>query len=158
MKYMVMEAKVLLVLAIQRQEEGGLAREVLEEQLAMGFPGLGHEVREICKEVGLPDATRMDIHKKEVKEAIKLSSLRDVKAEMAGKTKLQELALCDLREHQSYIDWSGEVSRMAFLLQNRMLDCRANMPARYRRDKIFQGLPTKPCHRDGGSRRNSRAP
>ena len=87
----------------------------------------------------------MGIHKKEVKEAIKLSSLRDVKAEMAGKTKLQELALCDLREPQSYVDWSVEESRMAFRLQNRMLDCRANMPARYRRDKICRACQPSPA-------------
>ena len=136
---------MLLVLAIQRQEEGGLARDVLKEQLAMGFPGLGHEVREICKELGLPDATRMDINKKEVKEAIQLSSLREVKAEMAGKTKLQELALCDLREAQSYMDWSVEESRMAFRLQNRMLDCRDNMPARYKRDKICRACQPSPA-------------
>ena len=41
MKLRVMEAKVLLVLAVRRQEEGGLAKEVLEEQMAMSFPGPG---------------------------------------------------------------------------------------------------------------------
>jgi hypothetical protein len=35
MSWRVKEAKVLLVSAIRRQEEGGLAREVLEEQLAV---------------------------------------------------------------------------------------------------------------------------
>ena len=47
LKFSVMEAKVLLVLAIRSQEEGGPSREILEEQLAMGFPGLGQEVRQI---------------------------------------------------------------------------------------------------------------
>ena len=68
MKWRVMEAKILLVLAIRRQEEGGLALEVLEEQMAMGFPGLGQEVRQICLEVGLPDATKIDIEVEEVKK------------------------------------------------------------------------------------------
>ena len=58
MKRRVLEAKVMLLLVVRRQEEGGLAREVLEEQMAMGFPGLGQEVRKMCKEVGLPDAIR----------------------------------------------------------------------------------------------------
>ena len=69
MKWRVMEAKVLLVLAIRRQEEGGLALEVLQEQMAMGFPGLGQEVRQICLEVGLPDATRLDVQPEEVKKS-----------------------------------------------------------------------------------------
>ena len=41
MKYRVMEAKVLLVLAIKGQEKGGLAKKVLEEHLSMGFLGWG---------------------------------------------------------------------------------------------------------------------
>ena len=41
MKFRVMEAKVLLVLAIRSQEEGGLAREILEEQLPWGSQGWG---------------------------------------------------------------------------------------------------------------------
>ena len=61
-----MEAKILLVLAIRRLEEGGLAREILEEQLAMRFPELGQEVRNICVELGLPDATRQDLDKRDV--------------------------------------------------------------------------------------------
>ena len=66
----------MLVLAIRRQEEGGLAREVLEEQLAIGFPRLGREVSSICREIGLPDACRMDVSKEEVKEAIRLRARR----------------------------------------------------------------------------------
>ena len=80
---------MLLVLAIRRQEEGGLAREVLEEQLAMGFPGPGKEVSSICEEVGLPDACRMDLSKEEVKEAIRLNHLVKLKAELSEKKKLE---------------------------------------------------------------------
>ena len=108
MKFRVMEAKVLLVLAIRSQEEGGLAREILEEQLAMGFPGLGQEVRQICVELGLPDDTRMDVQKEQVREAIQLNSLKELKAEMTGKIKIKELAMCDLRQPQSYFYWSVE--------------------------------------------------
>ena len=55
MKWRVWQAKVLLVEAIMEQEEDCLAREVLEEQVRMGWPGLAQEVQEICKEIGLPD-------------------------------------------------------------------------------------------------------
>ena len=37
-------------MAIRRQEHGGLAREVLKEQLSFGYPRLGLEVSEICEE------------------------------------------------------------------------------------------------------------
>ena len=95
MKFRVMEAKVL-------------AREILEEQLAMGFPGLWQEVRQICVELGLPDDTRMDVQKEQVREAIQLNSLKELKAEMTGKIKIKELAMCDLRQPQSYFYWSVE--------------------------------------------------
>ena len=88
----------------------------------MGFPGLGQEVRNICVELGLPDATQLDLDKREVKEAIQLHSLKELKAELTGKVKLIELSRWDLREPQSYLYWNVEESRMAFRLQTRMLD------------------------------------
>ena len=91
MSHRVKEAKVLLVKAIRTQEEGQLAREVLQEQLAMGFPGLGMEVRDICKELGLPDVTVMDVEKDKVRKTIQLSNLAKLKTDMQGKLSLEEL-------------------------------------------------------------------
>ena len=130
MKVRVMEAKVLLVLAVRNQEEGGLAKEVLEEQMAMGFPGLGQEVRQICLQVGLPDVTRMDVQPEEVRKCLKLDSLTQKKSDMAGMNKLQELSQSDIRVPQEYVSWTVEECRMAYRLQTRMFDCRANMPSR----------------------------
>jgi hypothetical protein len=58
MKWRVWEAKILLVQAIRGQEEGGPAREVLEEQLQMGVPGLAQEVSQICQDIQLPGSKR----------------------------------------------------------------------------------------------------
>ena len=133
-KWRVMEAKVQLVQAIRRQEEGGLAKEVLEEQLSMGFPGLGQEVTQICRELGLPDASRQEVDKEEIKEGIQVHHLKALKNEMVGKVKLQDLYNTDTRRPQEYVAWGVEECRMAYRLQNRMFDCRSNMPARYNRD------------------------
>ena len=43
MQYRVMESKILLLKPIREQEEGQLAREVLEEKLAMGARPGGQE-------------------------------------------------------------------------------------------------------------------
>ena len=122
MRWRVMEAKVLLVLAIRRQEEGGLALEVLEEQMAMGFPGLGQEVRQICLEVGLPEATRMDVKPEEVRKCLKLENLKQQKSKMVGMTKLQELSQSNTRVPQEYVSWTVEECRMAYQLQTKMCD------------------------------------
>ena len=53
MKWRVWQEKVMIFIAIQEQEEDGLAKEMMDQQLKMGFPGLGQEVRIICQEVGL---------------------------------------------------------------------------------------------------------
>ena len=46
------------------------------------------------------------------------------------------MAQCDLRTPQEYVSWRVEESRMAFRLQTRMLECRANMPTKFRRDLV----------------------
>jgi hypothetical protein len=145
MDHRVKEAKILLVKAIRTQEEGQLVREVLEEQLAMGFPGLGQEVRELCRELGLPDATTMEIEKEEIKEAIQISNLAKLKADMQGKVKLEELSQTDVRQAQEYVNWSVEECRMGFRLQTKMLDCRSNMPRRYKRDLACRACPPNPA-------------
>ena len=52
------QEKLLLFLAIQEQEEGRLAKEVMEKKLRTDWPGLGREVRMICKDVGLLNITQ----------------------------------------------------------------------------------------------------
>ena len=147
MKWRVMEAKVLLILAIRRQEEGGLALEVLQEQMAMGFPGLGQEVRKICLEVGLPDATTEDVQREDVKKCIQLDHLKHLKCDMARKDKLEELAKCDTRVAQDYVSWTVKECRMAYRLQTKMFKCRANMQSRYRRDVICRACRPNPAGR-----------
>ena len=51
---------------VTSQEEENLCKEVLEVQVAMGWPGLTREVREICMKVGLPDATKKYVCKKDI--------------------------------------------------------------------------------------------
>ena len=55
MEYRVMESKILLVKTIRTQEEGQLSWEVLEKKL--GIPGLEIGVRELYRELCLPDPT-----------------------------------------------------------------------------------------------------
>ena len=94
-------------------------------------PGLGQEVRQICLEVGLPDATKIDIEADEVKKCISVDHLKQLKVDMGSQDKLKELSNFDTRVAQG---WKVEECRMAYRLQTNMFDCRANMPSRYKRD------------------------
>ena len=135
MRWRVFQEKVLLVKAIKEQEEGCLAKEVLEEQVRMGWPGLAREVQEICQLTGLPDITNSDINieKEEIKEAMTVSHLKYLKEEMKG-AKLEEMKRTDMRVRRKYTKWKVEMCRMAFRLETYQFDCRANMPTRYGRD------------------------
>ena len=53
MKWIIWKEKILLVMSIRKQEEEGLARTVLEEQISMGWPGLAKQVIKICTQIGL---------------------------------------------------------------------------------------------------------
>ena len=50
--------KVCLVSAtLHSRQEHNYARELLAEELVQGWPGITREVRSICSDMGLPDAT-----------------------------------------------------------------------------------------------------
>ena len=133
MKWRVWEQKILLIQAIRQQEEGGLAREVLQEQVQMGWPGLAQEVQQICQEIKLPDASKKDISKEDIQKAIKYDHLKALKFQLTGR-KLKEMANSDVSERREYTSWSLLECRMAYRLETRMFLCRANMPSMYGRD------------------------
>ena len=58
-----------MLLRIKHQEESSLSREIYEAGKSKGWPGLGSEVREICKTIGLDDANENHFSKEEVKGA-----------------------------------------------------------------------------------------
>ena len=51
MEWRICEEKILLVLAIWGQEDSCLAKYVLRQQVRMGWPGLGRDVRNICQKM-----------------------------------------------------------------------------------------------------------
>ena len=106
MSIRIMTEKVCLVSRIlflgEEREESSYAREVLMEQLAMGWGGLTKEVIEICKEVGLLNACEEFVGREEVFEAMLYKNLKILKEEYRMK-KLQHLRKEDLRYMQRYI-------------------------------------------------------
>ena len=146
MKWIIWKEKILLVMAIRRQEEEGLARTVLEEQISMGWPGLAQEVSKIRKQLGLPDACKEDVDKTEVAEAIVFNHMKVLKEEMEVKApkKLKKLREKDFRKCQPYCELTLSECRMGFRLDCYMLDCRSNMKKRYKNDLICRACDPGP--------------
>ena len=87
---------------LKHSKEENYTRELLQEQLAMGCGGLSREVEEICSTVGLPNACKQFISREKVREHIKLSSVRKLKEDIQGVSKLDTINNEDLRRPQKY--------------------------------------------------------
>jgi hypothetical protein len=123
--------KVCLVSRILFLGEESYAREVLREQLDMGWSGLTKEVIEICKEVGLPNACMEFVGREEVVEAMLYHNLQMLKEEYRMK-KLEHLRREDLRYMQRYMTMASlDNARVEFRYRVGMLDNRANMGRKY---------------------------
>ena len=113
-------------------EEQNYAKEILEEQLKMGLVGLTSEVKEICQKLGLPNACHQYVHRKKVLEHARLSSLKKLKEDMEGLSKINEIKKEDLRKVQKYMNKvSLEEARLEFQWRTGMLDNRGCMGKRY---------------------------
>ena len=64
-----------------RKDEENYAREILAEQIAMGWEGLTKEVEEICQLAGLPDVCIHPLGTKEIEESVVLHHLKEIREE-----------------------------------------------------------------------------
>ena len=134
MEHRVYLEKVCLVNSIlfKHSEQESYAKELLEEQLARGWEGITMEVEEICLKVGLPNACKEFVRREEVVKNIKLSSLKKLKLDMEGLTKLDTMRKEDLRKPQDYMQLiSLDNARLEFRFRTGMLDNRGCMGKKY---------------------------
>ena len=129
--------KVSLVARIlhSSHEEENLCREVLKVQLAMGWPGLTKEVKEICRKVGLPDVTKEYLYRKKIYEYIQLYDMKVMKENM-HQDKYINIRNRDCRYVQPYMYEKNLLqSRTEFLWDTLMIDTRTTMKGKYQKDK-----------------------
>jgi hypothetical protein len=155
MEHKVALEKVCLVSdTLHRRGEQNYARELLAEELAQGWPGITMEVKAICRQMGLPDATEKYLYRKEVKEAMSYHHLKIIKEEMEGKSECEKVRKIDTRQMQDFmLEKSLENSRMEVLWLTDMLDTRTTMKAKYKQyhcphcnDGRLSGTLESPSH------------
>ena len=121
------------MLAIQQSGET-LAKEVLEEQTLMGFPGLAVEAAEICEEIGIPNIIEEEVSKREINDAIFWHNQKSIKEEMESLKKCKYIKNMDLRRRQEFMeDFNLEQCRMMMRISTMMVECTGNMP------RLFKG-------------------
>ena len=95
MKYRVWKAKCMLILHLKGLEDTSLAKMVYIEQIKNNWPGLVQEVRTICQNLDIEDASTTSMSKfcyrKVVDNACRIQDEVDMKGGMVGMTKMEKL-------------------------------------------------------------------
>ena len=82
--------------------------------------------------MGLPDATKVRVGRKEAKEAMSLHNISIIKKEMEGKSKCDQIYNKDFRKIQDFMKQKSlENARIEVLWLTNMLDTRTAMKAKY---------------------------
>ena len=128
-----LEKVCLITTILHCRSEKNYVKELLIEDILHGWVGITKEVQDICKEMGLPDATKEYISREKAKDAIELHNHSTVKKDMEGKTKCDQIYNQDLRKRQAFMtDKSFENSRMEVLWLTSMIDTRTTMKGKYK--------------------------
>ena len=127
-----LEKLCLVTTVLHNRNENNYAKELLEEELLHSWWGITQEVKTICKDMGLPDATNQFVGRSEAKEALGLHHLRIIKEEMKGKSKCDQIYIKDIRVMQDFMKEKYlENARMEVLWMTNMLDTRSIMKGKY---------------------------
>ena len=94
-KWRIWEEKCLLVIRIQNLEEGSLAKQIYEEAENRGWPGLGKEVTDICREIQIPNINTHKVSKTVIQKAVENSHWEDMMSQFDQSSKLQDIKYCD---------------------------------------------------------------
>jgi hypothetical protein len=120
-KQRIWKQKLLLARSILKKEKS-LAREVYQQQVERGWPGLSQEVEEICKKVGIPNINKEDVSKEEIEEAVFFHNYKEMKESINEYEKLEDIKHEDMRELPDYMKEKGiEKSRMTFRVRSKMV-------------------------------------
>ena len=126
--------KLMLAYHLRSLDETTLARQILEEQYKMEWPGLATEVKELCQQMNITDivgVTRLNIKKnswkKWVKEKVHEKNTEDLKKKMENMSKLEAMKGEKKCELKSYIqELTMKEARLKFKVRTKMFPCKFN--------------------------------
>ena len=139
MKSRIDREKVMLIYHISHLGENDLAREMLDEQVSNGWPGLAREVSDICEALRIEDprSTEKGRHEynKIVKEACRWADEASMKKEMEKLKKLEGMSKENLKMKEYVKTGTLYTARETWRVRSRMLDLGGNYPnmAKYRK-------------------------
>ena len=130
MKHRIMAGKLIFANCLKNMEEETLAKQIFEEQVKRGWPGLARESEKFCQELGLPNILKERIDKKKWETMVKKSVLEnhqsELKERMEGLKKLEGIVKDNLEIKEYFKFRNLEDTRVMFRLRTRMLELKAN--------------------------------
>ena len=130
MKYRIWTRKLTFVNTIKNMPKGTLAKQIFDEQVKRGWPGLAREASEICQVLDIPNIVRKDVRKTEweklVKQATRNKHEEELKEEVGSKTKLEGIKDEDMKRKEYFQQKSLEDTRLLFRIRTRMVELKAN--------------------------------
>ena len=136
MKHRIWYEKINFVQVLRNLKEG-LAKEIYEQQLVQGWPGLAKEVKEICNEVDIPDANQVVISRKCLKLAFRNHDSKEIREKMLSYKKLDKIKNDDPTEAKDYMRKKSLADcRIIFRVRTEMIDIKDNMRGKYKGKNI----------------------
>ena len=151
MKHRIWAEKVSLAAAIRRMDVTSLPRQVMEEQVAYGWPGLVKEVFDICEEIMIPNVMEDDVPKRIIKEALIFHNCQEIRMEIETKKmkKLKDIKNEDFSETKQYMKKKSiSESRTQFRIRTNMLELRGNMKGSHKNDLSCLGCKKQDTQED----------
>ena len=136
--------KLNLCVHLKKLDKDDLAKQVYEEQVKNGYPGLARETQDLCEYFCIPDITKERLKepskaqwKKIIKEAV------EKKNGMELKEKILKMEKLEVMKNESYglkdylSDLSLEDARMLFRVRTKTLKCKMNQ-SRHNRESLWK--------------------
>ena len=122
--------KCQLLLRIKMLDENALAKQVYRQAEENKWPGLGSEVREICKQIQIQDINKYSISKQEIQKAIYQAHYKAMMVLFENSKKLKDIKNDNFEGMQSYFnDKNLKNSRMKFKIRSKMVE---NIPGNFK--------------------------
>ena len=136
MKHRIWYEKLNLVQAIRRMQ-GGLAKEVYNEQVTHGWPGLAKEATEVCCSIGIPDVNNNLVSKKDIQNALTNHDKKEIEEKYQKYKKLDKIIGDDPTTAKDYMKQKCLAdTRMIFRLRTEMVNVKDNMRNKYKGSSV----------------------
>ena len=130
MRFRIMIRKLTFVNSLHHQDDKSLAKQILQEQVRQGWPGLAKESAEICQFLEMEDITdgmvAKNLWKRKVKQKTREKCEEEMKMEMKEKTKQKKMAEEEFGMKDYIRRETVEDVRTIFRVRSGMVDVKMN--------------------------------